>query len=63
MLAVTAKQVFYRMKSCSLHQAELLVHPSERKAQLCQAGLRSHALTVQTHKLGTASVRVNTLCM
>lgn len=60
-LAVTAKQMFYRMKSCTLHRAEF--HPSERKAQLCQAGLRPHALTVQTQKLGTASVRVNTLCM
>lgn len=60
MLVVTARQMFYRMKSCTPGQADLLVHLSESKAKLCQAAMRSHALSVQTHKSGTISVGVQT---
>lgn len=61
MLVVTARQMFYRMKSCTPPQADLLVHPSENKAKLCQAAMRSHALTVPTHKSGTISVGIQLL--
>lgn len=55
MLVVTARQMSYRMKSCTPRQADL-VHPWESKAELCQAAVRSYALTVQP----TISVGIQT---